>query len=575
MSENAEAGTTGVAVPPQTRGGAAEPGPLPDTGRRGQWHSLTVPGFWGAVVVSCLSFTPSLLPRTGMIQGIVWGVTAALGYGVGVVLAVIVRAFADRDVRPPKPSTWRVSLIAGGVLLAVFFALGQYWQHQIRDLMGVTEYNVALVVLSPVVALAVFALLVLIGRGLRALYRRLGRLLRRWIGPRAANAVGWIAVVALTYLVISGVLLDGLVSAANETFGLRDTTTQEGVQQPTTDLRSGGTGSLVAWDTLGWQGRTFTGTGPTADQIAATMHRSAKEPIRAYAGLATSADAETRAELAVKDLDHAGGFQRANLLVAGTTGSGWINAASADTFEYLTGGDSAIVGMQYSYLPSWMSYLVDQSKAREAGRALFDAVYERWSALPAGSRPRLFVTGESLGSFGGEAAFSGEADLANRTSGTIFAGPPNFNTLFTEFREHRDAGSLESLPVYKGGRTVRFTNDATAGIPPQGQPWEGSRVLYLMHASDPIVWWSPRLLFTEPDWTGEPPGKDVLAGITWLPLVTFWQVTADLTFAGGVPQGHGHNYRGEYADAWYAVLQPTGVTPDQLNVLRSMAAGAP
>ena len=159
------------------------------------------------------------------------------------------------------------------------------------------------------------------------------------------------------------------------------------MQQPTTDLRSGGTGSLSAWDTLGWQGRTFTGTGPTADQIAATMHRSAKEPIRAYAGLATTADAETRAELAVKDLDHAGGFQRANLLVAGTTGSGWINAASADTFEYLTGGDSAIVGMQYSYLPSWMSYLVDQSKAREAGRALFDAVYERWSALPAGEPP--------------------------------------------------------------------------------------------------------------------------------------------------------------------------------------------
>ena len=122
---------------------------------------------------------------------------------------------------------------------------------------------------------------------------------------------------------------------------------------------------------------------------------------------------------------------------------------------------------------------------------------------------------------------------------------------------------------------MRFTNDATAGIPPQGQPWEGTRVLYLMHASDPIVWWSPRLLFTEPDWIGEPPGKDVLAGATWLPLVTFWQVTADLTFAGGVPQGHGHNYRGEYADAWNAVLQPSGVTPDQLDTLRTMAAGAP
>jgi uncharacterized membrane protein len=579
MSESVEPGTTGVAVPPQTRtevgDGAAEPERRPDTRRRGQWHTLTVPGFWGAVVVSCLAFTPSLLPRTGIIQGIVWGVTAAIGYGVGVVLAVVVRAFADREVRPPKPSTWRNSLVAGGVLLAVFFALGQYWQHEIRDLMGVTEYNVALVVLSPVVALGVFALLLLIGRGLRALYRGLGRLLRRWIGPRAANAVGWIAVVALAYLVVSGVLLEGLVNAANETFSLRDTTTQEGVQQPTTDLRSGGTGSLVPWDTLGWQGRTFTGTGPTAADITATMHKPAKEPIRAYAGLATAEDAETRARLAVDDLEHAGAFQRANLLVAGTTGSGWINAASADTFEYLTSGDSAIVGMQYSYLPSWMSYLVDQSKAREAGRALFDAVYERWSALPAGSRPRLFVTGESLGSFGGEAAFSGEADLRNRTSGTVFAGPPNFNTLFTEFREDRDAGSLESRPVYKGGRTVRFTNDATAGIPPQGAAWEGTRVLYLMHASDPIVWWSPSLLFTEPDWPGEPPAKDVLPGVTWLPLVTFWQVTADLTFAGGVPQGHGHNYRGEYADAWYAVLQPAGVPPDVLSVLRDKAAEAP
>ena len=131
-------------------------------------------------------------------------------------------------------------------------------------------------------------------------------------------------------------------------------------------------------------GPTFTGTGPTAGQIAGHVDRPAKEPIRAYAGLATAADAETRAQLAVEDLEHAGAFQRANLLVAGTTGSGWINAASADTFEYLTGGDSAIVGMQYSYLPSWISYLVDQSKAREAGRALFDAVYERWSALPAG-----------------------------------------------------------------------------------------------------------------------------------------------------------------------------------------------
>ena len=129
------------------------------------------------------------------------------------------------------------------------------------------------------------------------------------------------------------------------------------------------------------------------------------------------------------DLERAGGFDRANLLVATTTGSGWLDAGAIDSFEYLTGGDSAIVTIQYSYLPSWLSYLVDQKKAREAGRELFDAVYERWSQLPQDDRPELFVFGLSLGSFGGETAFSGEYDLANRTDGALLAGPPDRSPL--------------------------------------------------------------------------------------------------------------------------------------------------
>jgi uncharacterized membrane protein len=119
------------------------------------------------------------------------------------------------------------------------------------------------------------------------------------------------------------------------------------------------------------------------------------------AGTVSAKDVEGRAELAVADLERAGGFDRANLLVATTTGSGWLDAGAIDSFEYLTGGDSAVVAMQYSSLPSWLSYLVDQQKAREAGRQLFDAVYDHWSKLPPADRPRLFVFGLSLGSFGG------------------------------------------------------------------------------------------------------------------------------------------------------------------------------
>ncbi|WP_426402945.1 alpha/beta hydrolase [Streptomyces sp. R-07] len=549
--------------------GGAEP--ADGTGKRRRWSPhLTLPGCWGALLLACLSFTPSLLPRGGILQGLIAGISAAIGYGLGVVAASTWRAFADREARSPSRRSWQVLIVCAIVLFGLAFGFGQYWQHEIRRLMGVTDYNVLATVACPFVAALVFWLLLLAGRGLRRLYRWFARLLRRWIGPRAARAVGWIVVAALAWSVVSGVLLAGFVNATNEAFSLRDNETPEGVHQPTSALRSGGPGSLVPWDTLGYQGRAFTGSGPTAQDIGTFTHRPAQEPVRAYAGLQTADDTEARAERAVADLERAGGFERANLLVMTTTGSGWVDPAAVDSFEYLGDGDSATVAMQYSYLPSWLSYLVDQSKARAAGRDLFDAVYDVWSKLPQDRRPRLFVAGESLGSFGGETAFSGEADLRNRTAGTLFAGPPNFNTLFREFSDHRDAGSPEIEPVYKDGRTVRFTDDPTVGTPPADQPWNGTRVLYLMHPSDPIVWWSPALALSEPDWIGEAPGGDVLDEMIWIPFVTFWQVTADLPFSTGVPDGHGHTYKAAYVDGWNDVMRPSGFTPQDLERLRNV-----
>ncbi len=253
---------------------------------------------------------------------------------------------------------------------------------------------------------------------------------------------------------------------------MRDTTTAEGVHKPTTSLRSGGPGSLIRWDSLGYQGRNFIGKGPSVSDIEKFTGHPAMEPIRIYAGLASAKGAEAQAALAVKDLQRAGGFDRKNLLVVTTTGSGWVDPALVDSFEYLSGGNSATVAIQYSYLPSWISYLVDQSKALAAGRALFDAVYGAWAKLPPDQRPKLFVAGESLGSFGGEAAFTGENDMANRTNGALFAGPPNFNTLFREFSDNRDPGSPEVQPVYQDGRIVRFANDPATGNPAAGPALE-------------------------------------------------------------------------------------------------------
>src|SRR5215468_3806675 len=145
---------------------------------------VTLPGSWGALIFACLSFTPSLLPRGGLIQGVICGITAAIGYGLGVWAAAIWRAFADRGPRQPRRWAWLTFIISAIILFAAAFGLGQYWQSEIRNLMGVTDYNIPLAVASPFIAALVFGLFLAIGRGLRGLYRWVAKLLGRWIGPR-------------------------------------------------------------------------------------------------------------------------------------------------------------------------------------------------------------------------------------------------------------------------------------------------------------------------------------------------------------------------------------------------------
>ena len=331
----------------------------PEREKRRKLLYATLPGCWGALILACLSFAPSLLPRGGLLQGVVTGITAAIGYGLGVWAASIWRAFAGRGPRRPRRWAWTAFAVSAGVLLAVSFGFGQYWQYDIRKLMGVTTYNIPLVIASPAIAVAVFCLIVAIGRGLRGLYRWVAGRLGRWMGPRAARGVGWALVVGLTYLVVSGLLLQGAVNVANSAYSLKDHKTAAGVRQPATGLRSGGPGSLIRWDSLGYQGRSFIGTGPSAAGIERVTGHRAMEPIRIYAGLRSAGGLQAQASLAVRDLQRAGGFNRKDLLVVTTTGSGWVVPALVDSFEYLSDGDSATVAIQYSYLPSWISYLVD------------------------------------------------------------------------------------------------------------------------------------------------------------------------------------------------------------------------
>src|SRR3954452_9292 len=64
-----------------------------------QRWGYSLPGLVGALVFVCLSLSPSLLPRTGLIQGLVCGITGAIGYGIGVVIAWVWRGLLGREPR--------------------------------------------------------------------------------------------------------------------------------------------------------------------------------------------------------------------------------------------------------------------------------------------------------------------------------------------------------------------------------------------------------------------------------------------------------------------------------------------
>ncbi len=289
------------------------------------------------------------------------------------------------------------------------------------------------------------------------------------------------------------------------------------------------------------------------------------EPIRVYAGTKSAPGLRAQAELVLSELKRTGAFSRSVLAVATTTGRGWVDPGQVDPLEYIYGGDTAIAAMQYSYLPSWISFLTDRPRAQLAGRELFNTVYGYWATLPAGHRPRLAVFGESLGAYGGGAAFSGPADLNLRTDGALFAGPPNSTRLWREMTDSRDRGSPERLPRFGDGRDYRFA--AAAGDLGGAQ---GAALVYLQHPSDPIVWWSPTLLFSEPDWLHEKRGADVLPQVHWYPVVTFWQISCDLVFALDPPAGHGHHYGPEVPAAWIAMLHPPDWTDADTAALTAL-----
>jgi uncharacterized membrane protein len=548
-----------------------EEAPPQENAKKPWWERhYTFTGTAVGLVFIWLSLTPSLLPRGPLFQGIVSGAAGAIGYGLGVFAVWLVRYMRSKDTSPPAPRRAWITLVVvgiiGQILMIIYFHV---WQDDVRDLTGVPRMGFWDHPLTAVLSIVVLFVFVEIGQLIGKLVRFLVHKTDRFAPPRVSAVIVVGLLLALTIALLNGVVARFAMSTINSTFSAVNDETDPEFPAPTSTLRSGGPESLDSWESLGHQGRVFVSAGPTVKQLTKFNGTPAVEPIRAYAGLHSAPGIKATAQLAAEELRRTGGLNRAVVAVATTTGTGWINEAEASALEYMYNGNTAIVSMQYSFLPSWLSFLVDKENARQAGQALFEAVDAMVKELPEGKRPKLVVFGESLGSFGGEAPFLALNNLVARTDGALFSGPTFNNTIWEDLTRNRDKGSPMWLPIYNKGENVRFAARAdNLGRP--ADPWGHPRVVYLQHASDPIAWWNVDLLFAKPDWLREPRGYDVSPRMEWIPVVTFLQVSADMAVAVDVPDGHGHVYVRNVANAWAAIMQPPGWTPEKTEKLRPL-----
>lgn len=548
---------------------------IPVLGRLIGWLRFDFAGAVGGTFFFCWSLTPSLLPRTWYYQALVTGVTTAVGYAMGVLIGVVIRFVIGR-IRRGRPLARRTVVIAWtalgvvGVGAAAWYLMASArWQTDLSQLMDFRTPKLYQYVFVMLVAFLIFIGFLALARMLRAASRWLGRILARWVPIPVAVVTSALVVAGIAFWSWTGLFYPWFLGTANDVFAAINQETNAGENPPAVTTHAGGPGSLVSWDSLGRKGRQFISGGPTAEELAEFSGRPAMDPVRTYIGLDSAESASGLASLAVRELERAGGFERDVLVVVTATGTGWVDDAAADALEYLYNGDSAIVSMQYSYLPSWISFLANREQVDIAGEELFDAVYERWSRLPEESQPRLMVYGESFGAVGSAAAFENLDDVVAKVDGALWVGSPRWHPLREQLTAQREPETPERLPVYEDGKTVRFWGGWQE--PLDVTDWPEPRVLFLQHASDPVAFWSPELIWSEPEWMREPPGPDVLPLLNWYPFVTFWQLTADMAVSALMPVGHAHNYGGELVDAWLMVAPPDIKWPaERLDALRDI-----
>ena len=522
-------------------------------------------GVIAALAMYAVSVAPSLMARSWAWHAVASGVLVSCGYVAGVVIQNVgarVIAITGLTIRASEPVEigFRACVAALFAIWWLYAVIQSYRRARVAArLVNMPGETFGEYLLGTAGTTVIAWCLIAIVAGMNRVGRMLIGTLGGYMPHPAAVVVGVAILAAIVFFLTSNVILRGGIGFFRHRAEQMNMRTARGIFKPFVPERSASPASPVTWESVGGQGRVFLGRGPSRLDIAQVCGGEAMEPIRVYSGMPTGgAGIEQAAATVVAELRRTGAFDRAVILIAASTGSGWVDEWQVQPLEFLTRGNCATASLQYSYVPSALNWLTGLEPAQEASAALFRAVRAELDTMDEADRPALFVCGESLGAFASQSVFSSVEDALSQVDGALWVGTPAFTPMHAELTSARHRGSPEVAPVVYNGRCVRFVNEPsdlrTDLYGRELGPWGFPRFVYAQHASDPVVWWNRKLLWTQPDWLRERAGRDVSPFVEFTRFVTFIQVLADLPVAGTAPGGHGHTYNEELIPLWRAIL---------------------
>jgi len=323
---------------------------------------------------------------------------------------------------------------------------------------------------------------------------------------------------------------------------------------PESALVSGSADSDVSWETMGREGRRHVFTVLPPAWIESVMGEPAVSPVRVFVGLDSAPTEEERVDLAIRELDRTGGFNRSLLIVTSPTGTGYVNYVAVESAEYMTRGNCATVTLQYSKRPSPVS-LDRVWEGRKHFRMLLAAIRRRLYTMAPEDRPKVVVFGESLGAHTSQDAFLNSGTQGLQDAGVdrgLWIGTPHLSKwraqVFGRERPDVDRCAIGNFNSF----------DEVESLPDDKR--KRLRYFLLTHGNDGVGHFGLDLLIQQPEWLGDPETRPtgVPRSQKWITPTTFFQTLIDMKNAMNVVPGefdaNGHDYRGDLArfvrEAW-------------------------